>query len=359
MARSKIRERDTVHIDCEWQDNANCPPGEDCIEKWINEKAARKKDLDVAIARLENAKKNLAYIEAWERRLKLYFDGIEKTADLADKVCREAKTTIRQFEKICQNADKSVTAIQILYCEVEKVFRNENNVDVETLTSMMEGIMKCLRCITDPGLIRDRGIVKALEAFDAKLKELAALQLDAMKKILEALKCANLLYHALCDIPCRDENDSPIPVTDCQDYGCDSLMSELRELQACFGTCNEPEDCNGGAGTDDSGPGANAGNTQEEYPWADCCPKDDKVWECQLGCDQQPHTAALAPRPIFPLTSSDYYTQTEAQWTCAKVEKEKKKCELDKAKEEKDRLQACYDSLVEAIKAAEQAKGVK
>jgi hypothetical protein len=352
MARSIIKERGTVHIDCELQGNDNCPPGEGCIEKWKNEKADIKKELDVSIAELENAKKSLAHIEAWERRLKLYFDGIKKTAELADKVCRETKTTITQFKKICKNSNKSGIAIRILFCEVENVFRNENNEDVETLTTMMEGIMKCLRCITDPGLIRDRGIVKALEEFDAKLKELSALQLDTMKKTIEALKCANLLYHALCELDCKDEGNG----CDCQDYSCDSLLSEIQELQACFGTCKDDEDCEQPGSSSDT-VSDSSGDNQDH--WSKCCSKDGQPWECKLACEPQLDTPTLLPLPIFPLKSSDYYNHTEAQWVCAEDEKEKAKCNLDKAKAEKDSLQACYDSLVEAIKAAEQAKAAK
>lgn len=358
----------SVHDVCDLETPDQCvDQGVDCISKWKNEKSEQKRKLDSAIADAEVAKNNLKLAEEWEQRIKSYCDGIEKTAELADKVCREVNTVITQLEKICKNAGQSVTAIKILFCEVEKVFRNSESMDVETLTIMMEEIMKCLKCITDPGLVRDKGILLVLTEFDAKLKELVALQLDALKKIIEVLKCANLLYYSLCELGCKDNDDCDAPDDKCQDYPCDSLLSELRNLHYCFGNCENKEDC-------DEKPceGQKPGSTQKDKGSKDPlktndCPKDLDPWCCTLpDCciAEKPITPQLSikcldPRPKFPLWEDDYYTQTKTQYECAKQDKEIKKCNLDKMKTNKDGLQSCYDSLVEAIKAAEAAKNVK
>jgi hypothetical protein len=356
----------SVHKDCNLESTDPCvDKGVDCISKWKNDKTEQKRQLDSAIVKAEVAKNNLKLAEEWEQRIKSYCDGIEKTAELADKVCREVKTVIKQLEKICKNAGQSVTAIKILFCEVEKIFRNNegknNGKDVETLTSMMEDIMKCLKCITDPGLVRDKGIVLVLIEFDAKLKELAGLRLDALKKIIEVLKCANLLYYSLCELDGTDKDDKG------QDYPCDSLISELRNLHFCFGNCETKEDCDEKP-CEGQKPSSSRTYQGSEGPLeTNDCPKDLDPWCCTLAeccIDEKSITPQLSinclvPRPKFPLWEDDYYTQTKTQYDCAKQDKEKKKCKLDKEKTNKDGLQACYDSLVEAIKAAEAAKNAK
>lgn len=362
----------SVHKECDLEKTDPCgDKGMDCISKWKIDKVNQKRNLDSAIADAEVAKNDLKLAEEWEQRIKSYCDGIEKTAELADKVCRELKTVIVQLEKICKNASQSVTAIKILFCEVEKVFRNNEGEnkgqDVETLTSMMEDIMKCLKCITDPGLVRDKGIILALNEFDAKLKELAALQLDALKKILEVLKCANLLYYSLCDPECKDTVDCDDQGKQCQDYPCDSLISELKKLHYCFGNCENREDCEEKPCGDRKSSSSQTGENSEGSSKTNDCQKDLDPWCCTLAeccVEEKPTTLKLAipclsPRPKFPLWEDDYYTQTKTQYECAKQDKEKKKCILDGKKSNKDGLQSCYDSLVEAIKVAEAAKNVK
>ncbi len=367
----EIVTKQSVHKNCDLEKTDPCvDQGVDCISKWKIDKADQKIKLDSAIADAEVAKNNLKLAEEWEQRVKSYCDGIEKTAELADKVCREVNTVIKQLEKICKNAGQTVTTIKILFCEVEKVFKNIKSEDVETLTTMMENIMKCLKCITDPGLVRDKGIVLAITEFDTKLKELAALRLEALKKILDVLKCANLLYYSLCEPKCADRkgnDDCDAPDDQCQDYPCDSLFSELKLLHYCFGNCENPKDCAEKPCGDNNANVRKPSEHTESSSKTNDCIKDLDTWCCTLAdcCIDEKVTSpklaipCLAPRPKFPLWEDDFYTQTKIQYECAKQDKEKIKCILDKAKSEKDGLQSCYDSLVEAIKAAEAAKNVK
>ena len=305
------------------------PPGQggsDCIGKWKDEKDKAKRVLDEAIATVQAESDALKYALEWEGKLKSYSNSIYKSAEVADKLARQIKGFKAQVGLVCINAECTTQALEQLFCQVKEIFEP----CARELTTVMDRLIECLRCITDPALVRDEGILKVLQEFDLKLRELAAMQLDCLKLIIEALKCANVLFYAIC--PATGDKTAE------EEYFCDSLSDELKALCEMLGVHIKDDEDN-----------------------ADC----DGVSEIEaLGCsmlsdDCKSGSAALlqlVPVPKFPLTEDPYYTNTECQYQKAQEDKNAKKENLDKAKKEKESAQACYDSLVKAIETAEKTK---
>ena len=345
----------TVDIDCYREgkhDFSNCecqePPGgsngDDCIGKWKSGKATAEKNLKKAIAEVESKSEALKYAEEWEAKLKLYFDNIYTTAELADKVARELEAFKCQTQNVCKNAECTITALEILFCEVREIFEP----CLRYLIELMDEVNACLKCITDPGLVRDEGILKVLAEYDMKLRELEGLQLDTLKKIIEALKCANILFYTICSID-EEENSSKAGK---EVFICDSLQDELKLLCKTFGMDPEKVCAPNSSTPNDSKGEKEEGEEDNSYA--------HKVWECEnltKDCDDSnAEKLTLGPAPRFPLNCDPYYINTECQHGIAQDEKETKKAELSDAKKAKEAAQSCFDSLVLAIDTAESAK---
>lgn len=325
---SKVNNQDgcyaseSVHPDCVPDTPPGGNAGDDCITSWKDKKDAANKTLKEAIAEVQMRSEALKYATEWEARLKTCYDNIYKTAEVADKVAREIDGFKAQVGRVCTNAECTVTALELLYCQTREIFEP----CIRELVDMMDHVKDCLKCITDPALVRDKGILKVLTEYDQKLREIEALQFDTLKKIVAALKCANILYYSICS----GGKD--------QDYSCDALMDELGQLHCNFdNTANNPDD------------------PVVSVP-LDC----KRVVEvCDPPSTSSVLISSLVPVPVFPLKTDPYFSNTETQYTNAQTEKEAAKGCLDKAKKEKEAAQACYDSLVAAIVMSENAKAGK
>lgn len=304
MATIQENKTGTKHKDCLPAPGSGNGTADTCVEKWKDKKDVAKRDLDEIIAEAEQAKKALEYAVAWESKLKWYFGNIEKTAELSDNLRRELSVMIAQVERVCKNAECTVEALKCLYCQVQNVYTES----ATSLVAILELLQKCIKCITDPALVRDKGITKAISDLEIKVKELDALYLDSIKKVIEALKCALVLFHSICEDHVRDE-----------DYETDSLHSELEGLYDRL-----------------------AGN---------------KVVSDALECVAT--SQKLEPIPSFPLKQDQYYTSVVDQFANAQAATGTARDEYDRLKKEKEGLQACYNSLVDAIQTADKTKSGK
>jgi len=195
--------------------------------------------------------------------------------------------------------------------------------------NIMDQVNNCLKCITDPGLVRDKGILKTLSEYDQKLREIEVLQFEMLKKILVALKCANILYYSIGNEHGKENST--------QEYLCDSLMDELGQLLNNFGNCRPCDD---------------SASNSLLLPLS--CKKQG-----ESSSDDKNEKYDLLPVPVFPLCRDKYYTDTQKQHENAKKEKEAAKEYLDIARENKEAAQACFESLDTAIQKSKNAKSGK
>lgn len=295
--------------DCLGGSSSDTPGGEGCLSKWQTKKDEAKSSLDIANAKVSNATKKVANAMHWEAKIKIYWENIEKTNELADKVARELKMLKTYVSTFCENAGCMVEALEILYCEVRSIY----DPCVNEMVTLIDKINKCLGCITDPAFDRSQGITKAIDAYAAKLQELADLQKEALTKIVKALECANIIYYTICD-----------PEVDKHDFKCDSLQNEIDELLTNFGDCKDCE-------------GSEDGNSCEPL---ECTSVNKK----------------LEPIPVMPLCKDPYFDKTKGEYESAKTDRETAKNELDTEKEIQQAALMCFNGVTNAIIASKNAK---
>lgn len=298
-----------ISKDCTGEGDSGSGGDNDCLSKWKDKKEEANSKLEIANAAVSKATKKVENIMHWEAKLKVYWESIEKTDEIANKVAREIYILKCYVESFCTNAECMVEALEILYCETRTIY----DPCVNEMVILIDRINKCLVCITDPAFDRSQGITKAIDAYAAKLKELADLQKDALTKIVKALECANIIFYTICDTTDKK-----------QDFKCDSLEKEIEALLINFGNCQE-------------------------------CSDDDEGISCDpLICTSM--CKNLEPIPVMPLCKDPYFKETQSEYEQAKKDREEAKNELDKAKEEQQAAFMYFSGVSKAIEASNKAK---
>ena len=148
--------------------------------------------------------------------------------------------------------------------------------------------------------------------------EVCEMQDAILAKLIETLKCAKLLYAAVCKAG--------------------GLKTKLKGIKVVFAG-DQPEDDEHCDPDDSPGEkGEDTGDSGEKYP-----------------CDDK----AAKPIPKFPISEGDYYKEIGEALDKAIEETAKLKESWIKCKTDSDRIQSRKMSLEEAIKAAEAAESGK
>ena len=288
----------------------------DCLDSWKLQKA----DVDNAYAKIAakaaQAEERYKNANAWESKLKTWLDGIKSADEKGNKVLTELEIFLAQFEVICTNAKCTVEALQILLCQTKGLFDS-----LYTLkTSLLDKLKLSIECLKDLSVDGKNDIMECIAEFEAKLKSACDLQDSILKKLVEAYKCANLLYIEICGI---------IEKEGYYDDLADGLHQQVEDLLAYF---------NGTA----SGPAA---------------PDDDNIQpdESLFPCDEN----EVKPVPKFPLNTNTYYTDLTTDYATAVTKSGELKTAWDASRKDRDLLFAQKTSVAEAIAAAEAAESGK
>ncbi len=300
---------------CNRADDPNQAP-KDCLDSWKLQKASVDNEYAKVAAKAAQAEERYKNALAWELKLKAWLDNIKTADENGNKVLTELQIFLAQFEVICPNAKCTVEALEILLCQTKAVF------DCLYLlkTSLLDKLKDSVECLDKLGGQQKKDIQDCIAEFEGKLKAACELQDSILKKLVEAYKCANLLYIQICGI-IKDEGY--------YDDLADGLKQQIEGLLAYFnGTASAPE-----ASAD-----------------PDCPPG-----ESQFPCDEN----EAKPLPKFPLNTNTYYTGLEQDYSTATTKSGELKTAWETCRKERDLLLAQKTSLAEAIAAAEAAESGK
>lgn len=264
---------------------------------------------------------NKTCVELWDD------SRIETAADLARAVAESAaaklnwqnaalwESTLKNYwESLKTTADLTKKVRDELHGFDEQTRRICKNIDltvkaIELLYLEIDELFSCLaeikntsdrlraeiNCIKDSGVNKSVGVVKALADFEVKLAAAFDLYNDALTKLLAALRLAHELEEGVCN------NHS-------------GLQQEIEDLSLAF-TKSDSEPIPGGV----------------------CCD-------------------AFAPKPTIPLKHDIYYTTLRNQHDDAEADKNEKKKRFEAARQKRDGLQACLNSLTDALDTAKKTK---
>jgi hypothetical protein len=299
LVYNKISNYEDEIFNCCDPDNGNENPGADCCyDAWVKELVTVTADYKEknALVTQKQTEYNLAV--DWKTKLKAWCDDWETTDEKADALCRQLELFIKHLTKVCKITEKTIDAIEILFCMTEDLYKR-----VDKLKLKFDQLMVCINCLMRPELAPGVGIMKCIEEYGKKLDAVIAGRDLLLGNIIKALELAMALHINICD-----------------EYG---LKAELIYWK-------QKLNCDGSASSDNS----------NSYG-------DRKQTLTQTGSGDR--ICVLEPQISFPLDADGYYIDLTTQCANTKAEVEKLKTELDKAKHERDGLQACKQSLEKAI----------
>lgn len=180
-------------------DNGNSGP-KDCLDKW-------KDDLEVITNRYSEeaattAKDKEAYDNSsgWESKLKNWCLLIETTDEKVKAVIQELDFLLEQVKIVCVKSKCTYEVMQKLTCLVKSIFDclytyEENEQGLKDKIAEFKELIKCLKNLSAP----DKAEVTAcIEAYEAKITVVCDMQQQVLEKLLETLKCADLLWAHIC-----------------------------------------------------------------------------------------------------------------------------------------------------------------
>ena len=286
-------------IECCTKDPSETPPGCDCCyDTWKEELIVVKRNYNKANEEAIQANERYKFI-VWQRdKFKAWLDDLIKTHQLSQDICNQFEVTISQTEKICTNSDKTVDAIEILFCMVRDLYEQ-----VDLILTIYNQIDACIKCINSEELPENSGIRKCLKIYWEKLDAVIKTRNEVIKALMKAIRDANVLHESICS-----------------DFGLIAVITEWEDILNC------KEQCNGGQ------------------------PPEDPCKEQVKDHTQAVVECALIPVLTFPICNDSYYAWVKKHYEDDVKAANDLATELVAANKKKEALAACQNSLIAALK---------
>lgn len=282
--------------------------GDCCYDAWI-------KDLVQVTANWKEANANainkeIAYkLTVEERdRLKAWSSDWEAVDEKADALCRQLELFALHVKKVCLVTEKTNDAIEILFCMTEDLF-----IRVDKLKTEFDSLLQCINCLKRPELGAGIGIMKCIEDYRIKLTAVIEVRDVLIRQIITVLELAYGMH-----------------INICKDHGLKEVIYYWKYKFNC--------DC----------PRDNQSQTQSS----------NLPVKLEQGGSQHAH-CAIEPHISLPIDGDSYFSDLENDYKKVKQDVDVLKKELDAAREKRDALLACKQSLEKAIEEVSAANKCK
>lgn len=287
------------------------------LEHLERELKCAENDLKVANAYYNSAKVELDEAQAWEDKLKRYWDAIQKTDTLAAAIIAEMFKLDSQSKCVEDNASGYHSAVKIMLCCIKDVAEN-----LEAMYDSLADLFVRIDCIRskDPSLDWSKSILKCLAEFKAKVDAALKSAIEALKAALALLKLAHL------------------------------VLSEKKALRNYIDWLQKKGQVDTAPNADSLPPGP-----------SNCFPPDDAgSTPCEVDILPDDLCAGKTPNCMgLKIKTSTFYKESEADYLTAKNKKDHYKNEVNKAQTVRDGASAKRDSAIRALADAKAAKQCK
>ena len=295
--------------------NDNSDP-KDCLEKWREELEQVCIDYKIEAAETSKCKEDYDNSLGWEIKLKNWCELIETTDEKVKAALQELEFLLKQIHTVCVKSKCTYEVLQKLTCLVKTIFDcfytyEKNEVGLKEKVEEFKKLIECLKNLGD----KDKAdVIACIEAYEAKLAAVCELQQAVLEKLLETLKCADLLWAYICGT-----------------LGLEDKLKGIRDLLKGDAPVEDPDYC---PPEEPEGGPKYPCDDKEEKPMPEFPIKDDTV---------DPNT----------ISGNAYYEKIKKEFKEAVEQtKARKEAWIDK-KDISDRTLSEKNSLTEAIKASE------
>lgn len=290
----------------------------DCLDKWKEQLKEVCNEFSIKSAVTQESKAAYENSQSWEAKLKNWKILIEETDVKTKEIIRVLDFFLAQIKTVCKNAECTNKTLELLLCLVKSIYDCFVTYDKDNkgLKEEIEDLKKLLNCLTNVKDDVKKEVLKCIEAYEDKIKMVCETQDATLNKLLETLKCAQLLFAAICK-----EN---------------GLKYKIEEMEKVFKGEIESSGESTNEGTEVSE--GHCDPADENYP---CTDKD-------IGCEG-----------LFPIDQNPYTTKISIDYDTADIRtKELEALWIDNRKVSAG-LSSKKGSLKEAIEASGNAKSGK
>lgn len=294
---------------CHKNPGTEIPGGDCCYDAWVKDLVQVTADWKQANADAQNKETEYNLTVEELERLKGWWTDWEATDEKADALCRQLELFTLHLGKVCMVTEKTNDAIEILFCMTEDLY-----VRVDKLKASYDKLIQCIQCLKRPELAPGVGIMKCIENYGAKLDAVILTRDVLITQIVTALELAYGMHLSICE-----------------DYGLKAVILYWKKKFNCGGSCGEQPNPN---------PYPQQQSKIENSGYAkECC--------------------CLEPRISLPIDEDEYFIHLENDYKKLKNEVAQLKKDLDAAKEKRDALLSCKQSLEKAIEEVNPANKCK
>ena len=174
----------------------------DCIGKWENELKKICNNYNIESSITNKNKEAYENATAWETKLKNWCDLIETTDEKVKAVITELDFLLKQVGTVCEKSECTVNVLKKLTCLVKTIFDcfyTYDGDDQEGLKKKIIQFKELINCLKDVEDKEKGEVIACIEAYEEKISAICEMKQDVLTKLLETLKCANLLWKNICD----------------------------------------------------------------------------------------------------------------------------------------------------------------
>lgn len=172
----------------------------DCLEKWKEELEEVCNKYSIESAETASFKEAYDNSLGWETKLKNWCGLIETTDEKVKAVVQELDFLLAQLKTVCTKSKCTYEVIQKLTCLVKTIFDcfytyDETDKGLKKKIIYFKELINCLKHIKED---EKSDVIACIEAYEAKITAICEMQEAVLDKLLETLKCADLLWAYLC-----------------------------------------------------------------------------------------------------------------------------------------------------------------
>jgi hypothetical protein len=272
-----------------------------CYNSWTDELKKITQDYNQVNEQAAQLTGHYNFITTERDKIKAWLDDLIKADQLAKALCSQFNIMISQTEKICINSEKTVTAIEILFCMIRDLFEQ-----VDSIVTICNDIDTCIKKLNSDDLPADSGIRKCLKEYTVKLDAVSKTESDLIKAIMAVIEMAISLHEGIC-----------------AEYGLHAVVEEWHGLLNCDEKCKD--------------------NGTTKPPADPCNDNDSNVATDVTIC-------TLKPMLTLPICNNAHYLWVSAKYKKDVLDADDLADDLVEVNKKKESLSACKTSLETAIK---------
>ena len=272
-----------------------------CSNSWTDELQKVTHDYNQVNEQSVQYTEHYKFITAERDKIKIWLDDLVKADQLAKALCSQFEVMESQTEKICINTEKTVQAIEIIFCMIRDLYEQ-----VDAIVTIYNDIDTCIRTLNSDELPADSGIRKCLKMYMDKVDAVIKTRTDLIKAIMACIEQALSLHEGLCS-----------------DFGLEKILEQWHTLLNCDEKC-----------IDNSGTPPTQPSCKETIP-----PPDPSTGDCNL-----------LPILTLPICNDAHYLWVSDKYKTDVKDADDLAQQLVEVNKKKESLSACKTSLETAIK---------